>query len=163
MIRQLESSAAPISPIQPESSEIRQAHIEIASISPPPTNSSSSVHSGHAIMSDYFTLPASPPKSDPTSRQSSFAPRTASPGVLRSAQKSMTQPHIPDRMPIFAVSASLDQHTQESLATAGFDGWLSKPVDFKRLCVVLEGVLSREARLQAKSAAGDFAGGGWFD
>jgi CheY-like chemotaxis protein len=43
-------------------------------------------------------------------------------------------------IPIFAVSASLREHRREELANYGIDGWILKPIDFKRLKVILKGV-----------------------
>ncbi|KAF9485880.1 phytochrome-like protein [Pholiota conissans] len=45
------------------------------------------------------------------------------------------------RIPIFAVSASLFEHQREELAGHGIDGWILKPIDFKRLAVILKGVI----------------------
>jgi len=43
-------------------------------------------------------------------------------------------------IPIFAVSASLQEHRREEMANYGIDGWILKPIDFKRLKVILNGV-----------------------
>jgi hypothetical protein len=143
------SSAPPIT-------EESATQLSPSPMSPPPTN----LPASRGLSSeDYFTLPLSPPNSDVASQYNSLAPLSASSSKKEPADRAQ----ITGRVPIFAVSASLNQHTQESLSAAGFDGWLSKPIDFKRLGVVLEGVGSREARIQAKSAPGDFKRGGWFD
>lgn len=65
-------------------------------------------------------------------------------------------------IPIFAVSANLNQHSQESLEAAGFDGWLSKPIDYTRLGIVLRGSLSEEARAAGRYSKRDPKAGGWF-
>jgi hypothetical protein len=158
MIRDLERTLPPANPTHrlPLNIEEVGSHLTLDPISPPQTDPGA----GHSLASrDYFQLPLSPPISDTTSRQSSLAPLSTSPSVTRGTQR----PRKSDRVPIFAVSASLDQHTQESLAGAGFDGWLSKPIDFKRLYVILQGVMSPESRVQRISATGDFARGGWFN
>lgn len=68
----------------------------------------------------------------------------------------------PRRIPIFAVSANLDRHSQASLEEAGFDGWLPKPVDFTRLAVILRGTYSRVLREEGKYSPADLRAGGWF-
>jgi len=65
-------------------------------------------------------------------------------------------------IPIFAVSANLNQHTQESLEAAGFDGWLSKPIDYTRLGLVLKGSFSEEARKMGRYSPKEPKAGGWF-
>ncbi|ORY05270.1 hypothetical protein BCR34DRAFT_604558 [Clohesyomyces aquaticus] len=153
-------------------------------ISPPLTNptltSVSEEFSGQ--LASYFPLPVrtepSPPASDkigprtphmpeqqqqsqpPSQTLTSLSQRLASTDINPETTPSSPPPH--KRIPIFAVSASLDQHSQESLEGAGFDGWLSKPIDFKRLGSILEGTISQEARVQTKCKPDDFAGGGWF-
>lgn len=158
MIRDLEGTLPPAKPAPRLPLDIEEVGslLTLDPISPPQTNPGA----GHSIASrDYFQLPLSPPMSDTTSRKSSIAPLSTSSSVTRGTQR----PRKSDRVPIFAVSASLDQHTQESLAGVGFDGWLSKPVDFKRLHVILQGVMSPESRIQTIGAARDFARGGWFN
>lgn len=44
------------------------------------------------------------------------------------------------RIPIFAVSASLLEKNREKLISCGMDGWILKPIDYKRLSVILRGV-----------------------
>ena len=53
---------------------------------------------------------------------------------------------INGRIPIFAVSASLFEDQQEELLKLGFDGWILKPIDFKRLRVILRGVVDTVQR-----------------
>ena len=50
------------------------------------------------------------------------------------------------RIPIFAVSASLFEHQREDLYKMGMDGWILKPIDFKRLRVILRGVVDPHQR-----------------
>ncbi|KAJ2984697.1 hypothetical protein NUW54_g10413 [Trametes sanguinea] len=50
------------------------------------------------------------------------------------------------RIPIFAVSASLFEHQQENLRRLGMDGWILKPIDFKRLRHLLRGVVDPAQR-----------------
>ncbi|KAJ5465552.1 hypothetical protein N7530_009339 [Penicillium desertorum] len=44
-----------------------------------------------------------------------------------------------DRVPIFAVSASLVEKDRDNYVDAGFDGWVMKPINFARLNVLLSG------------------------
>ncbi|KAF2466189.1 uncharacterized protein BDR25DRAFT_345761 [Lindgomyces ingoldianus] len=145
--------------------------------SPPLTNPRIADLSGSSTETSYFHMAPqtepSPPSSDPVTVVTQFSQSTY-PGQLpltstlpqgvasqRDPQK-LDYPPFPGRVPIFAVSASLEQHSQASLEAAGFDGWLSKPIDFKRLSVVLEGALSRDARAHSRCKIGDFTRGGWF-
>ncbi|KAI9064701.1 hypothetical protein FKP32DRAFT_1611120 [Trametes sanguinea] len=50
------------------------------------------------------------------------------------------------RIPIFAVSASLFEHQREDLHRLGMDGWILKPIDFKRLRHLLRGVVDPAQR-----------------
>ena len=50
------------------------------------------------------------------------------------------------RIPIFAVSASLFETQREELYKLGMDGWILKPIDFKRLRVILRGVVDLSQR-----------------
>jgi hypothetical protein len=63
----------------------------------------------------------------------------------------VSQLHIMKHVPIIAVSASLDRHTKESLTTDGLDGWLSKPINFKQLGVMLQGMTSQNSKVGAIS------------
>lgn len=65
-------------------------------------------------------------------------------------------------VPIFAVSASLVERNREQYVEAGFDGWILKPIDFKRLKDLLSGILDRDTRNQAVYKPGKWEGGGWF-
>ncbi|KAK5995213.1 Cyanobacterial phytochrome B-like protein [Cladobotryum mycophilum] len=69
---------------------------------------------------------------------------------------------ICDRIPIFAVSASLVEKGRETYIDAGFDGWILKPVDFKRLSTLLEGIQEDETRNACLYAPGEWERGGWF-
>lgn len=137
-------------------SELQQRTAHASLLSPPITDQREPGSAGSTSQDDYFNIPVTPPVS-----------QSVLPGL---------QPHMPTadpltrvdssqlgrRVPIFAVSASLDQHSQDSLQAAGFDGWLSKPINFKRLGKVLEGLSSYEARRQTTCQTGDFVAGGWF-
>ena len=42
------------------------------------------------------------------------------------------------RIPVFAVSASLVERQREELEQVGIDGWILKPIDFRRLLTRIE-------------------------
>lgn len=50
------------------------------------------------------------------------------------------------RIPIFAVSASLSEIQYDELHDLGMDGWILKPIDFKRLDIILSGVTDLSQR-----------------
>ena len=67
------------------------------------------------------------------------------------------------RVPIFAVSASLFENQREELFSLGMDGWILKPIDFKRLKTILRGVVDpsqREKDVYHPTASWEL--GGWF-
>jgi CheY-like chemotaxis protein len=66
------------------------------------------------------------------------------------------------RIPIFAVSASLVEQEMDLYIDAGFDGWILKPVDFKRLATLLQGITDDLVREQNLYIAGRWEHGGWF-
>ena len=66
------------------------------------------------------------------------------------------------RIPIFAVSASLVESRKDEYTEAGFDGWILKPIDFKRLSTLLEGIHNPETRRSSLYTPGDWERGGWF-
>ncbi|KAF7299237.1 ATP-binding cassette transporter [Mycena indigotica] len=66
-------------------------------------------------------------------------------------------------IPIFAVSASLQEKRRDELANYGVDGWILKPIDFKRLKVLLNGVTDPDARSLAVYTPGcSWEAGGWL-
>ncbi|QSZ35902.1 hypothetical protein DSL72_007024 [Monilinia vaccinii-corymbosi] len=66
------------------------------------------------------------------------------------------------RVPIFAVSASLVEGKRQTYIDAGFDGWVLKPIDFKRLNVLLEGIVDNKVRESCLYRPGEWERGGWF-
>lgn len=66
------------------------------------------------------------------------------------------------RVPIFAVSASLVERERQIYIDAGFDGWVLKPIDFKRLNVLLEGIVDSKIRESCLYQPGEWERGGWF-
>lgn len=66
------------------------------------------------------------------------------------------------RVPIFAVSASLVERERQTYSNAGFDGWILKPIDFKRLSILLAGIVEDETRNSCLYKPGEWERGGWF-
>ncbi|KAF8429782.1 hypothetical protein EV426DRAFT_135295 [Tirmania nivea] len=66
------------------------------------------------------------------------------------------------RIPIFAISTSLVEGRRLEYMRIGFDGWLLKPVDFKRLLVLIRGIDDEAVRNQEKYTPGKWGAGGWF-
>lgn len=66
------------------------------------------------------------------------------------------------RVPIFAVSASLVERERQTYINAGFDGWILKPIDFKRLNIILQGIVDDKIRNSCLYQPGEWERGGWF-
>ncbi|KAF4995298.1 hypothetical protein FDECE_12849 [Fusarium decemcellulare] len=66
------------------------------------------------------------------------------------------------RISIFAVSASLVEREKQTYIDAGFDGWILKPIDFKRLNTLLAGISDEEVRNTCLYEPGQWERGGWF-
>lgn len=89
--------------------------------------------------------------------------------MIRSFEKSHKQNYLSPRarengrVPIFAVSASLVEREKQTYVNAGFDGWILKPIDFKRLNVLLSGIVDERVRSECLYRPGEWERGGWFD
>jgi CheY-like chemotaxis protein len=68
-----------------------------------------------------------------------------------------------ERIPVFAVSASLLESERQTYIDTGFDGWVMKPINFTRLNVLLGGLSNREARAATSYEPGQWENGGWFN
>ena len=66
------------------------------------------------------------------------------------------------RIPIFAVSASLVERQTAMYIDTGFDGWILKPIDFKRLDTLLHGISDSQTRDDCLYKKGEWEKGGWF-
>ncbi len=66
------------------------------------------------------------------------------------------------RIPIFAVSASLVESLKDTYIEAGFDGWILKPIDFRRLEKLLVGICHDDMRNESLYVQGEWERGGWF-
>ena len=67
------------------------------------------------------------------------------------------------RIPIFAVSASLLEKEKDKYISTGFDGWILKPVDFKRVDELLKGIVQDEVRNDCLYQKNKWEQGGWFE
>jgi len=65
-------------------------------------------------------------------------------------------------IPILAVSASLPERERPTIVDAELDGWLLKPIDFKRLRRLMRGALIPEARDPEIYRPGQWERGGWL-
>ncbi|KZP05210.1 Fph type histidine kinase [Athelia psychrophila] len=67
------------------------------------------------------------------------------------------------RIPIFAVSASLYERNLDYMIGLGMDGWILKPISFKRLDVILRGITDASQRDRDVYHPGcSWELGGWF-
>lgn len=88
--------------------------------------------------------------------------------MIRSYEKShpaeilSSRAALNSRVPIFAVSASLIENERQVYIDAGFDGWVLKPIDFKRLSVLLSGLVEENTRVGCLYQPGKWEAGGWF-
>ena len=88
--------------------------------------------------------------------------------MIRSFEKLHSGSHLSarasgnGRVPIFAVSASLVERERQTYINAGFDGWILKPIDFKRLNVLLLGIVEDDTRQSFLYKPGEWEKGGWF-
>jgi len=51
-----------------------------------------------------------------------------------------------NRVPIFAVSASLPESRAKEIADAQFDGWILKPINFRRVGEIMGGIWDDQKR-----------------
>ncbi|KAK3181993.1 hypothetical protein K4F52_006732 [Lecanicillium sp. MT-2017a] len=88
--------------------------------------------------------------------------------MIRSMEKSSEHSGLSElaerngRVPIFAVSASLVEEQRETYIEAGFDGWILKPIDFKRLGTLMDGICDDSMRESCLYEPGQWERGGWF-
>lgn len=91
--------------------------------------------------------------------------------MIRTFETSSSRPQAPElsaiaqnhgRIPIIAVSASLVEREKDTYVDAGFDGWILKPIDFKRLEELLKGIVDDGVRERALYVPGEWERGGWF-
>ena len=88
--------------------------------------------------------------------------------MIRSSEKTHAAPNLSlraslnGRIPIFAVSASLVEREREKYIDIGFDGWILKPIDFKRVNTIFDGIVEEETRNATLYQPGHWEQGGWF-
>ncbi|KAK2627170.1 hypothetical protein QTJ16_003136 [Diplocarpon rosae] len=88
--------------------------------------------------------------------------------MIRSYEKSHLESNLSPRaakngrVPVFAVSASLVERERQNYINAGFDGWILKPIDFKRLNILLLGIVNDDTRNSCLYKPGEWERGGWF-
>ncbi|KAF4605638.1 Light-sensor Protein kinase [Pleurotus pulmonarius] len=67
------------------------------------------------------------------------------------------------RLPIFVVSATLTEHQHDELVDYGVDGWILKPIDFKRLRTIMKGLTDlRQRRSDLYELGCSWEAGGWL-
>jgi CheY-like chemotaxis protein len=77
--------------------------------------------------------------------------------------RSHTRNH--NRVPIFAVSASLPETRLEEIQHAQFDGWILKPINFRRVNELMGGIWDyhlRQRDLYSPSTKKNWERGGWL-
>lgn len=84
-------------------------------------------------------------------------------GATKMIRDHEVQESIPDRVAVFAVSASLMEKDRQIYIDGGFDGWIMKPIDFQRVHELLCGVRRAEARGDCLYSVGTWEHGGWFE
>jgi hypothetical protein len=68
------------------------------------------------------------------------------------------------RIPIFAVSASLTEDQRGYMIELGMDGWILKPIEFKRMAILLGGITDLELREANSYYVGcSWEAGGWLE
>lgn len=83
--------------------------------------------------------------------------------MIREHEQEMASSGLPEtRVPIFAVSASLLEKDCEMYVRSGFDGWVTKPIDFHRVNLLLGGVRIKWMRNECVYRPGIWEQGGWF-
>lgn len=72
----------------------------------------------------------------------------------------VSDPHLP--IPIIAISASLEESRRDEYAQKGVDGWMLKPVNFRRLDMMLRGIHDMNLRDVLLSSEVTWGQGGWL-
>lgn len=66
------------------------------------------------------------------------------------------------RVPIMAVSATLNEKDRKIYIDAGFDAWILKPINFTRMNELLKAIVDKDVRASCVYQAGRWEQGGWF-
>ncbi|GAA5911258.1 hypothetical protein JCM6882_004078 [Rhodosporidiobolus microsporus] len=95
--------------------------------------------------------------------------RTATRNIRRIEQESPTSPDeqrpsttLNRGIPVLAVTASLPERDRHTIIEAGLNGWLLKPIDFKRLKQLMRGAVDVDARADEIYQPGQWERGGWL-
>ncbi|GAA5866364.1 hypothetical protein JCM8547_000754 [Rhodosporidiobolus lusitaniae] len=80
--------------------------------------------------------------------------------IPRSEQRPSVQ--LNRGIPILAVTASLPERERNTIVDAKLNGWLLKPIDFKRLKTLMQGALDAKARAKEIYTPGQWERGGWL-
>jgi CheY-like chemotaxis protein len=69
-----------------------------------------------------------------------------------------------NRVPIFAVSASLPESRAQEIVNAQFDAWVLKPINFRRLNDLIDGIWDHDRRRGDLYSTGkkNWERGGWL-
>jgi CheY-like chemotaxis protein len=68
----------------------------------------------------------------------------------------------PSRTPIIAISASLEESRRGEYMKRGMDAWMLKPVNFRRLEMLLRGIHEADTRASLLYTPGTWELGGWL-
>ncbi|KUJ12195.1 uncharacterized protein LY89DRAFT_593827 [Mollisia scopiformis] len=87
--------------------------------------------------------------------------------IIRDFERVHSPPSSPKvsaygRIPIIAVSASLVEKSKLEYSAAGFDGWITKPINFKRLERIMDAARNAEKRRELAYGSDEWENGGWF-
>lgn len=66
------------------------------------------------------------------------------------------------RVPVIAVSATLNEKDRNIYTDAGFDAWILKPINFTRMNELLKAIVDRDLRSKELYQPGHWERGGWF-
>lgn len=85
--------------------------------------------------------------------------------AIRKLEETLSEPstsqRVDGRIPIIAVSATLKESERTKLGQH-FDGWMLKPIDFKRMLRILSGISDVERRKEDAYVQGQWEKGGWL-
>jgi CheY-like chemotaxis protein len=87
--------------------------------------------------------------------------------MIRSYEKTHTNIYSPraklcGRVPIIAVSASLEERHRQQYIDAGFDAWILKPIPFDRMNKLIAAIVDTKIRHECLYESGQWERGGWF-
>lgn len=127
-------------------------------------------HEFDCILMDiqYVTRPLQIRMSSPTTFRMPLLNGYEATERVRGLEKDFDPPHrlshqLNGRIPTFAVSASLFEEKRQEIVNFGIDGWILKPIDFKRLRSILSGIMDPAQRQKDLYKEGrSWELGGWL-